>query len=144
MGLAVVSVVATPLWGRALDRYGPARILVFATAAAVITHLPLLVLKTPLQLVIARLAFGLTGVAMLPAIVQLLRTHAPAGMDARAIAYSSSFQCIGMGLAPFCAGLIGPVFGLRAYFALFTLLTLAGLILWLRRYRPGAAETPLK
>lgn len=135
MGLAVISVVATPLWGRALDRYGPARILVFATTAAVITHLPLLILKTPLQLVLARLAFGLTAVAMLPAIVQLLRMHAPAGMDARAIAYSSSFQCIGMGLAPFCAGLIGPVLGLRAYFALFTLLTLGGLILWLRRYR---------
>ncbi|OGA42159.1 MAG: hypothetical protein A3G24_03045 [Betaproteobacteria bacterium RIFCSPLOWO2_12_FULL_62_13] len=135
MGLALISVLAMPLWGRALDRFGPARILVFAAAAAAITHLPLLVLKTPLQLVLARLAFGLTAVAMLPAIIQLLRMHAPAGTDARAIAYSSSFQCIGMGLAPFCAGLIGPVLGLRAYFALFTMLTLGGLMLWLRRYR---------
>lgn len=133
MGLAVTSVVAMPLWGRALDRFGPTRVLLFATAAAAITHAPLLVLQTPLQLVLARLAFGLTSAAMLPAIVQLLRMHAPAGTDARAISYASSFQCIGMGLAPFCAGLIGPVLGLRAYFALFTVLTLGGLMLWLRR-----------
>src|SRR5450759_3891476 len=133
MGLAVTSVVAMPLWGRALDRFGPTRILLFATAAAAITHVPLLVLQTPLQLVLARLVFGLTSAAMLPAIIQLLRMHAPAGTDARAISYASSFQCIGMGLAPFCAGLIGPVLGLRAYFALFTALTLGGLMLWLRR-----------
>jgi MFS family permease len=79
---------------------------VFATAAAAITHVPLLVLETPLQLVLARLAFGLTAAAMLPAIIQLIRMHAPAGTDARAISYASSFQCIGMGLAPFCAGMI--------------------------------------
>jgi DHA1 family multidrug resistance protein-like MFS transporter len=132
MGLPVISVAAMPLWGRALDRFGPARILAFATAAAAITHVPLLVLETPLQLVLARLAFGLTAAAMLPAIIQLIRMHAPAGTDARAISYASSFQCIGMGVAPFCAGLIGPVLGLRAYFALFTVLTLGGLMLWLR------------
>lgn len=133
MGLAVTSIAAVPLWGRALDRFGPARILMFATAAAALTHVPLLFLQTPLQLVLTRLAFGLTSAAMFPAIIQLLRMHAPAGKDARAISYAASFQCLGMGLAPFCAGLIGPVLGLRAYFALFTALTLGGLMLWLRR-----------
>ncbi|MBI1989877.1 MAG: hypothetical protein HYS65_09110 [Betaproteobacteria bacterium] len=54
-------------------------------------------------------------------------------MDARAISYSSSFQFFAMGLAPFCAGLIGPVLGLRAYFALTSALMLGGLALWLRR-----------
>jgi len=132
MGLAVSSLVAMPLWGRMLDRFGPARVLVFATAAAALTHLPLLVLETPLQLVLARVAFGLTGAVMQTAIIQLLRIHAPAGMDARAISYSSSFQFFAMGLAPFCAGLIGPVLGLRAYFALTSVLMLGGLALWLR------------
>jgi len=133
MGLAVSSLIAMPLWGRVLDRFGPAPVLVFATAAAALTHLPLLVLQTPLQLVLARVAFGLTGAVMQPAIIQLLRIHAPAGMDARAISYSSSFQFFAMGLAPFCAGLIGPVLGLRAYFALTSALMLGGLALWLRR-----------
>ena len=129
MGLAVSSLIAMPVWGRVLDRFGPAPVLVFATAAAALTHLPLLVLQTPLQLVLARVAFGLTGAVMQPAIIQLLRIHAPAGMDARAISYSSSFQFFAMGLAPFCAGLIGPALGLRAYFALTVVLMLGGLAL---------------
>jgi MFS family permease len=135
MGLAVTSVVAMPLWGRALDRFGPSRILLFATVAAALSHAPLPFLQTPLQLVLVRLAFGLTSAAMLPAIIQLVRMHAPAGKDARAIAYASSFQCIGMGLVPFCAGLIGPVLGLRVYFALCVVLTLGSLTLWLRAAR---------
>lgn len=137
IGLAVTSIIAVPLWGRVLDRFGPARVLLFATAAAALTHAPLPFLQTPLQLVLARLAFGVTSGAMLPAVIQLLRTHAPAGMDARAISYSSSFQCIGMGLIPFGAGLIGPLMGLRVYFALCTALTLAGLVLYLRANRHG-------
>ena len=131
--LAVSSMLVAPLWGRALDRFGPTRILIFGATAAALTSAPLVVLQTPLQLIIARFALGLTAAGMLPAIVQLLRVHAPRGMDARAISYGSSFQCAGMGLAPFCAGVIGPVLGLRAYFALFTVLTLLGLVLWLRR-----------
>ncbi len=132
MGLAVMSVVALPLWGRLMDRVGPGSVLTFAAAAAAITHLPLLVLQTPLQLVLARVAFGLGAAAMQPAIMQLYRIYAPPGMDARAISYASSFQFLAMGLAPFCAGLIGPALGLRAYFAVTVMLTLGGLLLWLR------------
>ena len=136
MGLSVSGLVAMPLWGRVLDRRDPARVLVFATAAAAVTHLPLIVLQTPLQLVLARVAFGLTAAAMLPAIVRLLKEHAPAGMDARAISYASSCQYMAMGLAPFCAGLIGPALGLRAYFAMTVTLTVVVLVLWLRGARP--------
>ena len=139
MALALSMLIAMPLWGRVLDRVGPGRVLAFSSAAAVVTHLPLLVLQTPLQLVLARVAFGLTAAAMPPAIFQLLRIHAPAGMDARAISYASAFQFLAMGLAPFFAGLIGPVLGLRAYFGLTILLMLGGLVLWLRTGK-GADE----
>ncbi len=135
MGLSVSSLLVLPLWGRVLDRFDPARVVVFATAAAVLTHLPLLFLDSPLQLVLTRVAFGLTAVAMQPAIIMLLRKNAPVGMDARALSYATSFQYIAMGLAPFCAGLVGPALGLRAYFGLTVLLTLGGLLLWLRRMR---------
>ena len=135
IGLSVSGLVAMPLWGRVLDRRDPARVLVFATAAAAVTHLPLIVLQTPLQLVLARVAFGFTAAAMLPEIVRLLREHAPAGMDARAISYASSCQYRAMGLAPFIAGLIGPALGLRAYFALTVAMTVVVLVLWLRSGR---------
>jgi len=131
MALALSMLVAMPLWGRALDRVGPARVLALCAAATVVTHLPLLVLQTPFQLVLARVAFGLTAAGLPPAVFQLLRMHAPPGMDARAISYATAFQFFAMGLAPFGAGLIGPVFGLRAYFALTIVLMLGGLVLWL-------------
>jgi MFS transporter, DHA1 family, multidrug resistance protein len=135
VGLGVSSVLSLSLFGRMLDRVDPVRMLVFATAAAGITQLPLMVLQTPLQLVIARIAFGLTAPLMLPSIIRLLRIYSPQGMDARAISYSSSFQFIAMGLAPFCAGVIGPIFGLRAYFALTVAITFVAFALWLRSYK---------
>jgi MFS family permease len=135
LGLGISAVVAMPVWGRLLDRRDPARVLAFAIAVAGVTQLPLLVLQTPFQLVLARIAFGLGAAAMQPAIMRLLKDYAPKGMDARAIAYAASFQFIAMGLAPFSAGLIGPTLGLRAYFAFTISLTLAGLALWLRSGR---------
>ena len=53
------------------------------TAAAGLTQIPLLFLQPPLQLVLTCIAFGLAASPMLPAIVRLLRSHAPEGMDAR-------------------------------------------------------------
>ena len=138
VALALSMLVALPLWGRLLDRIGAGRVLAFAAAATVVTHLPLLVLETPLQLVVARIAFGLTAAGMPTAIFALLRVHAPVGMDARAISYASAAQFFAMGLAPFTAGLIGPVLGLRAYFGLTILLMLGGLVLWLRSRRASA------
>ena len=67
------------------------------------------------------------------ALVQLIRIHAPVGMDARAISYSTAFHFFAMGIAPFSAGLIGPALGLRVYFALTILLMAGGLWLWMRR-----------
>lgn len=138
MALAFSSVLVLPFWGRVIDRHGPARVMAFAGAAAVVTHLPLLVLETPLQLVLARVVFGLSAAAMHPAVIQLLRMNAPKGMDARAISYATSFQFFAMGLAPFFAGIIGPLFGLRVYFALTMLALSGGLALWLRQPRAPA------
>ncbi len=135
MAMAVGTVIALPFWGRALDRIGPGRVLVYATVATVLTHLPLLVIETPLQVAIARAAFGLGAAAMPTAIVQLIRMHAPPGTDARAISYSTAFQFFAMGIAPFAAGLIGPVLGLRVYFALTIVAMAGGLVLWLRAVR---------
>ena len=140
MAAALSMLAATPAWGVAIDRIGPGRVLVYCAAAAVITHLPLLVLQTPVQLVAARVAFGLGAAGMQAAIIYLLRLQSPPGMDARALSYATAFQFFGMGMAPFMAGLIGPMFGLRAYFALITVLMAAGLALWLHVNRGMRAE----
>src|SRR5262245_32019582 len=138
VAVAVSMLVATPLWGRAIDRAGPSRVLMFCGAAAAVTHIPLLFLETPLQLVLARIAFGLTAAGMPTATFHLLRIWAPKGMDARAISYATAFHFFAMGLAPFAAGLIGPMLGLRAYFALTIVLMAGGLWAW-RRVDKAAA-----
>ena len=135
LALGISGLVAMPVWGRVLDRHDPARVLAIATAAAALCHVPLIFLQTPLQLVLARAAFGLSAAAMQPAIFRLLKKHAPPGMDARAISYAASFQFMAMGFAPFFAGLIGPALGLRTYFALAVALTVVGLVLWQRSGR---------
>ena len=132
MALAIAGVVALPIWGRMLDRSDAARILAFATAGAVLSTLLLVILQTPRQLVISRVIFGFAAAGMQPAIMQLLKEHAPVGMDARAISYAASFQFIAAGLAPFTADLIGPTLGLRCYFALAAALVGGGLLLLLR------------
>ena len=144
MGLSLSTLVALPVWGRVLDRIGPERVLAFAVAATIVTHLPLLVIQTPLQLVLARAAFGLTAAGMQAAIFQLLRLHAPRGMDARAISYTTAFQFFGMGLAPFVAGLIGPLLGMRAYFGLTILLMAAGLVLWRKSAAASSASDAVR
>jgi DHA1 family multidrug resistance protein-like MFS transporter len=135
VAIALSMLVALPFWGRIQDHIGPARVMMFAAAATVITHLPLLVLQTPLQLVLARVAFGLTAAGMPTAIFALLRIYAPPGMDARAISYATAFHFFGMGLAPFVAGLIAPTLGMRTYFGLTIVLMLGGLVLWRRTVR---------
>jgi MFS family permease len=112
-------------------------VLIFASAAAAITQIPLLFLHSPLQLVIARSAFGLSASIMLPCIIRLLKNCAPSGMDSRAISYATSFQFIAMGLAPFGAGLIGPALGLRTYFAFTAAMTALATMLWIRSIRKG-------
>ena len=132
MAASLSMLVAMPLWGRALDSIGPARVMVYCGVAAAVTHLPLLFLETPLQLVFARVAFGLGSAGMQAALVYLIRLEAPKGMDASALSYATAFQFFGMGMAPFLAGLIGPTLGFRAYFALIIVLMVAGLALWQR------------
>ncbi len=140
IALAASSIVALTIGGRLLDRHGAPRVLAFTTAAAALTHLPLVVLDTPLALALSRVAFGLTVATMQPALFRALKLLAPAGMDARAISYAASFQMIAMGLAPFLAGIVGPAFGLRTYFALAILVTLGGFALWLRELRRMRSE----
>jgi MFS family permease len=132
MASAISMLVSMAVWGQVLDRIGPGRVLIYCATGAIVSHLPLLILQTPLQLVLARILFGLSSAGMQASIIYLLRLQSPPGMDARTLSYATAFQFLGMGIAPFLAGLIGPLLGLRAYFALIIVMMAAGLALWRR------------
>jgi MFS family permease len=56
-------------------------------------------------------------------------------MEGRVLAYAAGFGSLGMGIGPFVAGQIGPWLGLRAFFALNSLLLFVLLALWWRSWQ---------
>ena len=141
MAIAIASALALPLWGRVLDRLEVKRVLAIALAAGALGGIPTVLAQNPLQLVFARLTFGLLAAGAMPAMVTVLRSLAPAGMEARAMAIGTAFGMLGMGSGPLLGGFIGPVFGLRAYFAVNVLVLALAFAAWSRwGLRESAAQ----
>jgi MFS family permease len=66
-------------------------------------------------------------------------------MEARALAIGTAFGMLGMAAGPLLGGFIGPLLGLRAYFALNVLLLLAGFLIWARwGLREPSLRAPLQ
>ncbi|HEX7926923.1 MAG TPA: MFS transporter [bacterium] len=134
MSFTIASGIAVPIWGSLLDRLGAPRVLALSLLCGGLGALPVALVFSPLQLTVARAVMGLVAVGIGPAAVTLIKARSPAGMEGRVLAYSAACGALGMGVGPFVAGQIGPVFGLRAYFALNALLILSLLVVWLRAW----------
>jgi DHA1 family multidrug resistance protein-like MFS transporter len=141
MSFTVASGLAVPLWGRLLDRLGAPRLLTLALLCGGVGAVPVALVQGPWQLTIARAAMGVAAVGIGPANVTLIRNLSPPGMEGRVLSYAAAFGSLGMGVGPFLAGQIGPVFGLRAYFVLNAALLLGLLLLW-RRSAPRQPAAP--
>lgn len=140
LALTISSALAVPFWGRLLDRYEPGRMMALGLLLGVLSLLPFPFVQSPLQLAICRAILGLLAVGSQPAVVRLIKDNAPRGMDARALALSTSMMMLGNGGGPLLAGLIGPWLGLRVYFALngiLLLLSLCAWVLWGMRMEDG-------
>ena len=142
LAFTLASALSVHFWGRLQDRLGADRVLVLSLLVGGLASLPTIVTQTPAQLVAARFLLGLLAIGAAPATVTLIRFHAPKGMEARVLAYASAFGALGIGVGPFVAGMIGPVLGLRAFFALNSLLLLVGFAIGLRAHLRGAASDP--
>jgi len=130
VSLTLASAAALPFWGRALDRYEPRRVTLVAQTLCLVAVLPYLVVGDPLQLVGVRLVLGAAAVGLQPALLRLIREAAPAGMEARALAFGTSLYMLGHGVAPFMAGQLAPHIGLRGYFAVHAALVATGVAVW--------------
>lgn len=130
MAMAISSAIALPFWGRLLDRFERKRILALGLLAAALSSILAVLAWTPFQLALARLVFGLLACGIGPALVLIVKSMAPPGMDARALYYGTAFGMLGMGAGPLIGGFVGPLLGLRTFFALITLLLLSGFLAW--------------
>ncbi len=135
VGFTVASVVALPVWGRLLNKHDPARLLKWQLAGGFATSVFLPLVRTPLELTVGRVLFGIFIAGMTPTLVRMVRECAPTGMDGRALSYSTAIQQFGSAVAPLLAGVIAPLLGLRAFFVLASLLLLAALLLWAQMAR---------
>ncbi len=130
LALTISSAAAAPLWGRWLDRFEPGRVLALSLLSGMLASWIFPFVQTPLQLTLARLALGACAVGIQPAAVRLIKAWSPVGMDARTLALGTALAMLGNGAAPLLAAVIGPLLGLRAYFACIALLLLGGLLVW--------------
>ncbi len=139
LAVTVSSGLAVHGWGRFMDRAGPAPALAAGLLLGAAGMVPVALVRTPLELVAARALTGLLIAGIVPAQVAMTRLRAPEGMEARVLAYGTTFTILGMGAGPLLAGWIGPRLGLRAYFALNAAALLAVGLLWLRCMRRAKA-----
>jgi len=142
LAFTVASALSVPLWGRMLDRFGAPRVLAVSLLGAGLSSLPTVIVQSPLQLVGVRFGMGLLAIGMGPALLAIIKSYSPRGMESRVLAYAAAFGSLGIGGGPFIAGQMGPLLGLRSFFALNSVLLLLGFVLWLRALTAGASADP--
>jgi DHA1 family multidrug resistance protein-like MFS transporter len=140
LAMTLSSIAAAYGWGRLLDRYRVPHVLALALLTAFAGSLALPLVGNPLQLTLVRALIGALMVGMQPAVLRLVKEHAPPGMEARALGYAAAVQMIGNGSASVLAGALAPLVGLRGYFILNSALLLGMLAAWVLR-GPGVALT---
>jgi MFS family permease len=130
VSLTLSSAAALPAWGRLLDRYEPRRVTLVGQVLCLLAVLPYPLVQNPLQLTVVRLVLGAFVVGLQPALLRLIKDAAPAGMEARALAFGTALYMLGHGVAPFMAGQLAPWVGLRGYFVGHAVLVASGVVLW--------------
>ena len=132
MGFTVASIAVLPYWGRMLDRHSTTRVLGIILTGTLATSILQPLVRNPLELLLARIAFALFVSGLPPALIRMIRDRAPHGMEARTLSYGTAIQQMGSATAPLVAGLLAPYLGLRGYFALASLLIGLGWWFWRR------------
>jgi len=110
------NMAASPLLGKAADRIGHARVLVFCLAGGALTFVPQAFVGNVWQLAACRFFLGLFMGGMLPAVHALLRLYTPDGMESRAFGYNSSAFSLGNMLGPLLGGILVGWTGIRGLF----------------------------
>ncbi len=141
MGFTIASIVVLPYWGRMLDKHSTTRVLTMIMTGTLITSILLPLVRNPLELLIARIAFALFVSGLPPTLIRMIRDRAPHGMEARTLSYGTAIQQMGSATAPLVAGLLAPYLGLRGYFALASILIALGWWFW-RRIAHHTTERP--
>lgn len=132
IGFTLASIVVLPVWGWMLNRHPPSRVLSVILGGTLATSVLLLLVRDPLELLLARTLFALFVSGLPPALIRMIHDRAPHGMEARTLSYGTAIQQLGSAMGPLAAGLLAPFLGLRGYFGLAAGLIGLGWVMWRR------------
>ncbi|MGG3562321.1 MFS transporter [Neobacillus rhizosphaerae] len=117
-------------WGKIADKYGYIKILVILLFSAGIVYLPGAIVTSLWQLVIIRIALGVTIGGIIPVRIAYIRQEAPITMQGEVLGYNNSLRFLGNIIGPMLGGFLSGYFGFSAVFiSTSTLLIMSGLIL---------------
>lgn len=123
-------------WGKIADKYGYIKILIILLFLAGIVYLPGAAVTNFWQLVIIRIALGVTIGGIIPVRVAYIRQEAPLTMQGEVLGYNTSLRFLGNIIGPMLGGFISGYFGFSAVFICTSaLLILSGIILFVSMHR---------
>ena len=137
----IAGIVAVPLLGRASDRFGGKRVLVFAMAGAALATAPQSLVGSYGGFVAERFALGLFVGSIVPIANALIARTVKESERGVTLGVTSSAYFLGNSLGPACGGVVAAYAGLPWVFVLTTCLLLAGLC-WVAAAVPGRGGGP--
>jgi DHA1 family multidrug resistance protein-like MFS transporter len=135
-------ILMAPWWARRGDRVGYARTVATGMIFSGLLFIPQALVRSPWQLGVLRVGFGVTGAAIGPGIAALLATQVPRGLRGRAFGLNQAAAAAGSIFGPLFGGWIGSYISARMVFVLIALLYLAGFawVKWVVEPRVGPPE----
>ncbi|MFT9848160.1 MFS transporter [Aneurinibacillus sp. REN35] len=136
----ITSILFAPLLGKWGDKVGSQYVLLICLIGTVVFFVPQGLVQSVWPLIILRFLLGMCIGGLIPSVNNLIRTHAPEGMESQTFAYSTSAMNLGNLLGPIVGGALSGMIGLHGLFFMAATLFLLN-TLWVK-YTLHRAQTP--
>jgi len=113
---AFAGTAAAAFIGRTCDRFGTRRILLICLIGGALSHLPLLIVQTPWQLLLLRFASGVFLGGTIPSVNALIASRSEHGSQGSVFGISSSFSAGGSATGPMVGAGIAALWGFNSVF----------------------------
>ena len=142
---ALAGALASVFIGRVSDRIGYRRVLITCLLGGVLTHLPLIWVTTPIQLLIARVAGGFFIGGTLPSLNALVVARSNRSIRGAVYGLSSSMKAAGTAVGPMVGAGAAAIWDFSAVFLIITIVLLGTTALVAAttgRSSPGFSRAP--
>lgn len=141
-----VGAIMSPLWGAIADRYGKRKMVIRAGFSLAVTYALFAVVRSPWELVAARLVHGFAG-GFIPAAMSIVASVSPKERMSWSLGVMQSATMTGGILGPLFGGALAEWFGFRMSFvvaAAVIFLAALAVVAWVKEDSASPAEAPAK